>query len=367
MSIKKRVVVVQNSIKSTFLFRRNYLRKLVQIADVLVIAPNDSDFHKKKLEELGVSVYNVPCLDSLANKVLSFLIMNYYIFVERIKGSTFICHFLVTFLYCYPTLVLFNKRLVIYTEGLGSFFTKNLVALKVLRFFLVANYARRLFCNASERNELGLATDKVTGGIGINLVDFQQSFNSKRLSRDSFNLLYVGRLIADKGVNDAISVFTSLENKGHKVTLTLVGDIYPNNPSSLTEQDIAALKITYDQKVKFVGFCKDVNYWYERSDILLLPSIREGFPVVVMEASSKGLPTVGYRVPGVMDAVLDEVNGKLVPFRDLDALVLATEFFLCNEKLKQYKKSSHDYAIKNFCANAKSTELITTIISVSNN
>ncbi|MCE0558580.1 glycosyltransferase [Motilimonas sp. E26] len=315
---------------------------------------------KAKLEALGVFVYKLPDLSSLTKKLFCIFLMNIFVLKERLKGSVFISHFLVTALIVYPTLVPFNHRLVIYTEGLGSFFSRRPFFQKILQFLLSRNSATRLFCNNSERQLVGLATDTVTGGIGIELNSYPRK--SKLDEIKHYELLYIGRLIKDKGVHDAIAVLRLLREKNYNVRLSLVGDIYPNNPSSLTRRDIDHLTAEFGSYIDFVGFTNDVYEWYKKSHILLLPSEREGFPVCVMEASSVGLPCLGYNVVGVNDAIKNGVNGFLVEPSNITELAKAAELLLDLEKLEFFRISSSKYAADNFNIIPKTRNLVNILV-----
>src|SRR5207244_3074787 len=57
-----------------------------------------------------------------------------------------------------------------------------------------------------------------------------------------------------------------------------------------------------------------------RSRLLLIPSVREGYGIVVIEANACGIPAIGWAVPGVQDSIVDGKTGLLVPFGDTRAL-----------------------------------------------
>lgn len=171
-------------------------------------------------------------------------------------------------------------------------------------------------------------------------------------------------MIEDKGVKDAVDVFRILLNKGKNVRLSLVGDIYLSNPSSLTQYDIEKLKLEFGDKINFPGYSDNVIEWYKNSDILLLPSFREGFPVCVMEASAFGIPSFGYKVPGMSDAVKNNINGILVSYRDVNALSAAVEQVLSVEALNNFHSSSRDFALSNFCQESKAKDIVKTLTSL---
>ncbi|WP_196584335.1 glycosyltransferase [Aliivibrio fischeri] len=355
----KRFVIVQNSIKTVLIFRSGYIKELLNYGLVIVIAPNDDDESKKILQDMGVVIHDVSI-----HRVLSIFQMNKLIIKERLLGSVIISHFLVTFISCYISLIPFNSKLIVYTEGLGSIFSNNSILRRLLRMFLVNNSAVRFFCNTSERKYLGLKTDFVTNGIGVDL----SKFNKKKFDKfnSSFNLLYVGRLIRDKGIQDVIDAFRLLKEMRSDVRLNLVGDIYPNNPSSLKENDIDFLKKEFGDSINFVGFTHDVKYWYDHSDLLILPSKREGFPVCIMEASAVGLPSIGYNVVGVQDAIKPGVNGELVKFGDIISIARISNEILNRNSIMEYINTASNYANDNFCCKEKNNKLVSKMLELSN-
>lgn len=359
----KRFVVVQNSLKTVLLFRTHYIQKLLKLGTVSVIAPIDDIRVKVQLEEMGISVLPIPAMTGIFSKLSAIVLMNYFILKARLNKATIISHFVLTLIVTYPTLVPFNKRLVIYVEGLGSVFTKRALLRKILRFLVTKSHATRLFCNPSERHLIGLPTDVVTGGIGVDLTKFSPLSSEKSI--EPFQLLFVGRLLKDKGVIDAIEVLKILLKRGHNAQLNLVGTIYPNNPSSLKQRDIDRFKEDLGEAINFIGFTDDVKVWYEKSHLMLLPSAREGFPVCVMEASAMGVPSIGYQVDGVKDAICCGKNGLLAKFGDIEQLADIAESFISASALQEYAINSKHYAKQHFNVEKKTKFLLNLLLSLS--
>ncbi|APE07064.1 hypothetical protein BM528_15840 [Alteromonas sp. RW2A1] len=346
--------VIQNSLKTTYVFRRNYLVELIAKKNkVTVLAPNDCEDSKIKLRDLGVVIPYVPS----NNFAYTYLIMNLRILYLRLfKNNTYICHFISTYALTFITLLPFNKKLVVSIEGLGSFFTERRLARKVIRYLITRNNVVRVFCNNDERQSLGKPKDFVMGGIGVELASFEQS------EGQSNNLIYVGRLIKDKGIYDVISVFRKLRERGVKLTLTVVGDVYKDNPSSISAGDIESLKSEFSDSILFTGYVPDVSNHYSHSDLLLLPSKREGFPVCVMEANASGIPALVYDVPGCSDAVLNNVNGYRFDKNNFLSIVSKIEFLYENPIiLKELKRTSRAYALENFSISNKTFSFLNEI------
>jgi glycosyltransferase involved in cell wall biosynthesis len=84
-----------------------------------------------------------------------------------------------------------------------------------------------------------------------------------------------------------------------------------------------------------VGWVDDTASYYAAMDVLTLPSHREGFPAVLMEAAAMGLPLVATRVPGCVDAVVDGVTGTLIPPFNAGTLAEAVAAYMDDPSLRR--------------------------------
>lgn len=131
-------------------------------------------------------------------------------------------------------------------------------------------------------------------------------------------LVYVGRLTRDKGIIELVRGFKNALAADQDLVLLVVG---PEEDVKVSELCAEAGAVW--SKVRMVGLTSEVEKYLNASDFLCLPSYREGFGMVVLEAAAMGLPSIGTRVPGLMDAIEDKVTGLLVDLGDEDQLVSA--------------------------------------------
>jgi len=125
---------------------------------------------------------------------------------------------------------------------------------------------------------------------------------------------YVGRITADKGIETLLTAFTALpETLGAR--LLLIG--------STEDEALAERLSTMGDRCVHVGYTEDVWRYYAIMDFLSLPTRREGFPNVVLEAAAAGVPTVTTRATGAVDSVVDGVTGVLVEVDDAKGLAEA--------------------------------------------
>ncbi|MEZ9834920.1 glycosyltransferase [Vibrio breoganii] len=363
----KNFIIVQNSLRTVWIFRADYIKKLVNLGRVVIIAPCDDDLAYAELLKLGVDIVDTPTPSGLIGRFYLAFHMNLSVLKYRFSsnGNTvFIVFFVSTFLLTYFSVVPFNKMHVVSVEGLGSFFSKNNFNKCLLRLLLSWSSGIKMYSNSDELNSVGGKGGILTNGIGVNLSDFLPLNKGKVIRKKEVNIMYVGRLIEDKGVLDVVKVFRLLFKKHSNVNCIMVGDIYPSNPTSITGEDIEKLKAEFGSRIDFPGFSSDIKSWYKIADILILPSVREGFPVCVMEANAMGLPCVGYDVPGLSDAIQNGINGHLCDFKDLNQLTLNLEFLIDQYKNGFDSDTPSRYARENFCRDKKTKEFVNNVLSV---
>lgn len=149
------------------------------------------------------------------------------------------------------------------------------------------------------------------------------------LDSDDRVLGYVGRVVRDKGIEELSAAWWNLREQDPRLHFVLVGPIEPQDPISGETLE----RLQADERVHFIGNLDDPAPWYSIFDIVALPTYREGFPNVPLEAASMELPIVATTVPGCVDAIEDGVTGTLVPPQDEKSLQAALERYLTDPNL----------------------------------
>ncbi len=130
---------------------------------------------------------------------------------------------------------------------------------------------------------------------------------------------FVGRIVRDKGVIELVESWRSLRQAFPELHLLLVGFFEPHDPlPSAVEREMRS-----DPRVHLTGRQAHTPPFYSAMDVVVLPTYREGFPNVPLEAASMALPVVATLIPGCTDAIVHGRTGTLVPPRDTNALTAA--------------------------------------------
>lgn len=129
------------------------------------------------------------------------------------------------------------------------------------------------------------------------------------IREDDFVFVFIGRLVKDKGIEELISGFVFLAKKHINIKLLLVGptenELDPLSP-------LCAKEIEQNIRIILVGYQADIRPYLALSHVLVLPSYREGFPNVPMQAGCFDLPCIVTDINGCNEIIEDETNGLII-------------------------------------------------------
>jgi glycosyltransferase involved in cell wall biosynthesis len=128
----------------------------------------------------------------------------------------------------------------------------------------------------------------------------------------------VGRLVWEKGYREVFAAAARLRATLPHVRIVVIGPRDLDKRDGISDTDLDRAR---REGVTFLGLRHDVDALYAAMDIYVLASHREGFPRSAMEAAAMGVPVVATDIRGCRQVVDDGRTGRLVPVRDVDALV----------------------------------------------
>lgn len=210
----------------------------------------------------------------------------------------------------------FFDRLVVHLnthiicEGKGVWSQLETAGFKCKKFKIIGN-GNIAGIDLAHFNTFNISSDNHTADLRYNA-----NFNPRKTT-----FVYVGRLNLDKGLHELAAVF---ENVKDKAQLIIVGKLDKTMPPS--HQTLERLQ--QNSTVFFTGFLDDIRPVLEMSDCLILPSYREGFPNVVLQAGAMKLPCIVTDIPGSNEIITDGINGLIAPARSIEGLEIAINKFL---------------------------------------
>jgi glycosyltransferase involved in cell wall biosynthesis len=156
---------------------------------------------------------------------------------------------------------------------------------------------------------------------------------------------FVGRFTRDKGVPELVAAFGQLRQAWPELRLLLVGEFENGDPvpPGIRQQ------IETDPHIVCAGSVADTAPYYGLMTAFVLPSYREGFPVVTIEAQACGVPVVTTTATGAIDSIVDGVTGFLVPVGNAPALAARIDQLLRDPQLRaRMGQSGRELVVRKF-------------------
>lgn len=252
----------------------------------------------------------------------------------------------------------YNRSIVINAiSGLGYLFTTDKIGFKQRLYSKVLKLGFHIKTKTIFQNPDDLRLFKKIGilnkisrsyiikGSGVDIFD-KYKF-SPVIKKKKIVVLFPARILYTKGVKEFCLAANKVNRQICNIEFILIGDNDDQNLSSISENIL--YKWERDFGVKWLGYKSDMIPFYKESDIVVLPSYREGLPKSLIEACAIGRPIITTDAPGCRECVEEGVNGFLVPIKDFVVLGerilhLATDFSL----RKKMGQSSRLLAEKEF-------------------
>jgi len=352
----KKLVWVTTVAQSMGLFRGqlNYLSKYFDLTFVASNENNSTELSDRGMQE-GIDVHEIPMKRdiSLFDDIMSLCrFIRYFgkVKPDAVHGNTpkgallamvaalltgvktriYMCHGL-----RYQGCTSIKKKILVFMERMTCYCATHVLCVSDgVRNTL----ADDRICSSSKSQVIGFGS---CNGININSFDPSAYSVEKKdrlrsqygIKEDEFLFIYMGRIVKDKGVNEMVEAFIRYRKDNSKVRLMILGVF----EDKLNPVDRYTTEIVKGNKegVVYCGRQSDVKPFLAVSQCLLLPSYREGFGLVLMEAGAMGLPVISSDIIGCNNVVTKE-NGLLVPPRDVEGLYQAMKTMVADKKLYHY-------------------------------
>ena len=239
------------------------------------------------------------------------------------------------------TRLLGSSSVVSAISGLGFVFIDNRFIGKIRKkivlylYHIALNHKNQkiIFQNSDDKNVL-VSLAKVSHektilipGSGVNLFKYK---TSPPPERDFPVVMFASRFLIDKGIRDFVHAAELINSVEYCADFVLVGDIDLFNPASIQQDELDEWK--RKGNVEIWEYSSNMEKTLLNATIVTLPSYREGYPKILIEAAACGRAIVTTNVPGCRDAIESNVTGLLTPARDAVLLAESISILLDNKK-----------------------------------
>ena len=208
--------------------------------------------------------------------------------------------------------------------------------------------AEALALGVAPARKLSLLGEGSSNGVDLDRFSPGPSDARNRLgiAEDAPVVGFVGRLTRDKGLPELIEAFDAILKAEPEAHLLLVGWF---DAAEDALSDVLRARIENHPRIHCTGFVDDTKPYYRAMDVMVLPTRREGFPNVVLEAAATGIPVVTTVCTGSRDSVVPEVTGLLIPPGYPEAIFEAVLTLLRNPaRRRRMGKTARAWVLKNY-------------------
>ena len=340
---KKKILISANVIFTIANFRIELIKfLLLRNYEIVCVASKDelSGNAEEVLEKLGVRFIEVSVSRKGLNPIEDLKYLLNLIKIYKNEKPNTVMHFTIK-PNIYGTLACrFLKIPSINTiNGLGSGIIKENFLSKILKvmYKTALKFSYKTFFQNNDDKEFFINNNLVsTQRVGIvpgSGVD-TQSFNTCTSNTKELTFILIARLLKDKGIYEYIEAIKSIKKTNKHAIFLLAGQFDFGNPSAITQDEVKAW--TDGNIIQFIGKTDDIKNFFTISDVVVLPSYREGLSRVLIEAASASKPIITTNVPGCKDVVDDSVNGFLCEVKNSSSLEISLKSMIELNETKIY-------------------------------
>ena len=321
-----KILILANIDIGLYRFRRELIAKLLEEHKVSISLP-DGDL-VRPLEKMGCQFIDTPVDRRGINPVTDLkLFFRYLGLLRREKPDMTITYTIKPNVYGGMACRLLGRPYAINVTGLGTAFQKPgaLRKLVVLLYKLALKKAKVVFFENVGNMETLLAENivrreqcVVLNGAGINLEHFACA--SYPGGQETVRFLFIGRVMAEKGVDELFAAMERLRSDGVSCTLDVLGFFEDDYRDRIRAAEQAGW-------LKYHGQQKDVRPFIEQAHCFVLPSWHEGMANTNLECAAMGRPVITSRIHGCMEAVIEGESGLLCEAKNADSLYRAMKEF----------------------------------------
>lgn len=329
---KKTVLLFCNTFAAMLQFRGALIKDLVAQGHNVVVAAQTDGTSELEIAQMGATIAQVPLNRSGFNPFQELmLIISIVRIFRKMRPDIIFSYTIKPNVYSLPIARLWRIPSVAVVTGLGYAFLNKGVLPWLARTLLRTSLARAThiwFLNRADQKMICGARAALQGrssilpGEGINTGWYVQS----PLPAPPTRFLMIARLLVDKGIREYVAAAKKVCQTHKDVQFDILGPFDPGNPASIGQAELDEA-IAHPQ-INYLGVTDDVRPFLAACHCVVLPSYREGIPLVLLEAAAVARAQIATDVPGCNDVVIDGRNGFLCQMADVDSLATSLEKFI---------------------------------------
>jgi len=321
-----KIIISLNTAWNLVNFRSGLICSLVADGhEVVAVAPDDE--FAIKLAAMGCRFVSLPMDNKGKNPLRDILLFFRFLrILQRERPDGFLGYTIKPNIYGSLAAHMLGIPVVNNITGLGAAFINNTWLTRVVKLLYKLAFfkSHHVFFQNNEDLKMfvehGLvSSNKVSRlpGSGINLSTFPYK-PPKSLPEDPFRFLLVARLLWDKGVGEYVEAARIIRRQHPNVKFQILGFLDVKNPTAVSREKMQCW--VNEGTIEYLGVAENVKPYLICSNVVVLPSYREGVPRSLLEAAAIGRPIVTTDAIGCRDVVDDGVNGFLCNIRHSEDL-----------------------------------------------
>ena len=329
-----KILILANFDAGLYKFRKELIQELVKEHQVSICVPKGE--YTERLVELGCDFIPCELLDRRGKNPFKDLklLLFYKAIIKTVKPEIVLTYTIKPNVYGGIACGLLGIPYIANITGLGTSIENGGLLSKLTLFLykLGLNKAKCVFFQNKSNRELFIRKKIIKGrtklipGSGVNLIE--HCYESYPINDDNINLLFIGRIMKDKGINELLEAYSEIYKENTNIALNIIGD-YEESYKNIIE------KYQIDSKLTYLGFKDNIHSYIKNSHCVILPSYHEGMSNVLLEAASTGRPIIATNISGCKEIFDEGITGFGCEPQNVDSLKEAIEKFL---KLKLENK-----------------------------
>jgi glycosyltransferase involved in cell wall biosynthesis len=324
----KRILILSNHFITLYNFRKELISKLIKEGhEVFISMPKSAE--NTFFSDMGCEIIETPVDRRGINPIKDFgLIIRYIRIMRKIKPDIIFSYTIKPNIYgCIAANITNNKQLSNIT-GTGATFLKDnfisKVAKTLYKISLKKSY-KVFFQNTGDKdyfvdNKLINNNYAMLPGSGVNLEQYRMI---ELPLDDSVNFIFIGRIMELKGIEEYLECANRIKKRYPNTKFYIAGFVEQERYKEIIEN--------YHSKgiVEYLGFCKDIKSWIQKSHCTILPSRGgEGVPNVLLESAAMGRICIASNINGSKDVIDDGITGYIFNTGDSEDLINKVESFI---------------------------------------